>query len=220
MFLDPTRFPVSRQLESSFATFRGELDRLPEGLFQAWPLAESYQGTWQMFPLVLLEAPPGFVVDLARNRALCPGTWRRLQEIGRIRTACFSWLGPGAHIYAHTDAYYHRLVRLHLGLRVPAQSLMRVADELRSLEEGVCIVVDGQTPHEAANLSAQPRVTLLVDVEMSAAEEHYVLAVSPHRRRALDRHLRDAATTGPGQAMSPMMAPQTSHTPPPPAEPA
>ena len=207
MFLDPSQFWASSELERSFATFRMELDRVPVERFQPWPLAGSYHGLWQIFSLILFQSPPGFVVDFAGNRALCPDTWQRLQDLGRVRTACFSWLDPGTHILPHTDAYYHRLIRLHLGLRIPVQSLMRIQDELRSLVEGRVIVLDGQTPHEAANLSAKPRVTLLVDIEMTAAEEDYVLSVSCHRRRSLERYRSEAVTAAPAMCSAPNSMP-------------
>jgi aspartyl/asparaginyl beta-hydroxylase (cupin superfamily) len=190
LFLDPSRFSASRELERSYPLIRAELDRVPAERFLLWPLFGGYQGLWQIFPLQMWQEPPGFIVDYEGNRALCPGTWQRLQDLGCIRTACFSWLDPGTHVVPHTDAYYHRLIRLHLGLRIPPQSLMRSQDEIRSLDEGRVVVLDGQVPHEAANLSTEPRVTLLVDVEMTDAEQDYVLSQSPRRREALERWRR------------------------------
>jgi hypothetical protein len=197
MFLDPSRFGTTCALQRAFAVCRAELDQLAYEDFVPWPQAGAYEGDWRIFPMLLHQPPPGLPVDLAANRQRCPGTMRQVEAIGRIRTACFSWLGPSAHIVAHTDAYYHGLIRSHLGLRVPPRSLLRVADELRELEEGGVVMIDGQTEHEVGNLSAEPRVTLLVDVEMTAAEAAYVLEHSAARRCAVERHDAAVRTASP-----------------------
>jgi aspartyl/asparaginyl beta-hydroxylase (cupin superfamily) len=105
--------------------------------------------------------------------------------MGRVRSACFSWLGPGSHILPHVDAYYPNVIRAHIGLQVPPQSLVRVAAARCELAPGEVVMIDGQVEHEVANLSPTPRITLLVDVEMTPREARFVLAHSP-RRVALD----------------------------------
>ena len=148
---------------------------------------------WLVFPLLLFDQPPDMFVDFESNRSRCPESMRAIEAVGRVRTASFSWLDPGSHILPHTDAYYHRLIRAHLGLRVPPQSLLRVEEEIRELREGEAVVLDGQTPHEAANLSPVPRVTLLVDVEMTEAEEAFVMGESSYRREALQAYVQASA---------------------------
>lgn len=196
MFMDTSRFPFTEPLERQTAAFQADLARLRREDFVPWPIAKSYSGVWLIFPLLMYGDAPGADVDVAANQARCATTMRILTGIGRIRTALFSWLDPGTHIYPHTDAYFHRMIRAHLGLRVPEQCPMRTGAETRSLECARLVAFDGQTEHEVANLSTQPRVTLLLDVQLTDAEEDYVASVSPVRKRIVEEFRRTGTVTG------------------------
>jgi beta-hydroxylase len=53
--------------------------------------------------------------------------------------------------------------RLHLALDVPPGCRLRVADDMRSWEEGRCLIFDDTVEHEAWNDSDRPRGVLLLD---------------------------------------------------------
>lgn len=182
MFLDVTQFDFVTDLQRCSVVAKQELAALTIDDFLPWPQVGAYEGDWRLFAMWLHEPPPNFDVDYAANRRKCQGTVRKLESIGRIHTACYSWLGPGGHILAHTDAYYPGMIRAHLCLRIPPMSLMRVNQAKRALQVDEVVVIDGQVVHEVANLSAEPRVTLLVDVAMNEREQAYIDEVS--RRQA------------------------------------
>jgi ornithine lipid ester-linked acyl 2-hydroxylase len=191
MFLDPSRFSIVQALAPHTATLCAEVAELRHEDFVPWPMSDAFDGDWRLFPL--LKYGPHYehvVADYEKNRRACPRTWDLLSRLPCVQLASFSWLGANSHIHAHTDAYQHGLVRVHVGLRVSPQSLMRYGSEVQSLTPEGILVLDGQTPHESANLSADHRITLLLDVAMTEAEHDYVLQVSPFRRRAAENWLQ------------------------------
>jgi beta-hydroxylase len=196
MFMDTSRFAFTEPLERHTADFQADLARLQRQDFVHWPIASSYSGTWLIFPLLMFGDAPGADVDLAVNQSRCATTMRILGEVGRVTTALFSWLDPGTHIYPHHDAYFHRMIRAHLGLRVPEGCPLRSGAETRSYADARLVIIDGQVEHETANLSSQARVTLLLDVRMTDEEEDYVASVSPVRKRIVDEFRRTGTVTG------------------------
>lgn len=179
--LDPSKFSFTRPLEECYETFCRELAGLSKADFQPWPLTGAYSGQWLVYPLFLFDMPPGMVVDFAGNQRRCPESMQKLEQIPRVRTACFSWLDPGSHIQPHTDAYYDHQIRAHLGVLVSPRALIRVDGCVREFNRAEVLVIDGQVTHEVANLSSDPRVTMLVDFEMTPEEEAYVNAASRAR---------------------------------------
>jgi hypothetical protein len=55
------------------------------------------------------------------------------------------------------------VLRLHLGLDVPAECAMRVGTETKSWQEGKCLVFDDSFEHEAWNRGDRTRTVLLCD---------------------------------------------------------
>lgn len=187
MFLEPLRFRANSQLLAGFEIARRELDKLTRDEFCPWPQAGAYEGAWLLFPLWLHEPPTDLAIDFAANQRRCPELTAYLRSLDGILSACFSWLDPGSHIMAHIDAYYPNVIRAHLGLKVPASSMLRVAEAQQELQERQVVMIDGQVEHEVANLSKSPRVTLLIDAEMSPDEAQYVMAHSPARRAQFEQ---------------------------------
>ena len=103
------------------------------------------------------------------NRRRCPRTAEALDALPLIRIgehspeSLYSVLTPGAHIPPHTGVINCRLV-VHLPLIVPPNCGIRVGTEMRSWEEGKCIVFDDTFEHEAWNRSDRTRVVLIFDI--------------------------------------------------------
>ena len=151
--LDPSQFAFTRALEGCYDTFLRELDGLTKEDFQPWPLTGGYRGLWLVYPLFLFDRPPEMVVDFAGNQSRCPESMRAIEQMQRVRTASFSWLEPGSHILPHTDAYYDRLIRAHLGLRVPSRSLLRIDGRFLAVGEHGHLLWLDLTPRGAEILS-------------------------------------------------------------------
>jgi aspartyl/asparaginyl beta-hydroxylase (cupin superfamily) len=126
MFLDPTAFSFTALLEACFEPLRDELSHLHRDDFLPWPDRAAYGGDWRGFPLFLTSKPEAFVFDEAAHQARMPASMAALRAIPRLRSAALSWMEPGAHIYAHTDIDMPKLVRAHLGVRVPVGAALRV----------------------------------------------------------------------------------------------
>ncbi|MEY3162108.1 MAG: hypothetical protein RIT25_2099 [Planctomycetota bacterium] len=154
--------------EREWPVIRAELDALDlDKDFVPWPQKDGYSGTWSVFPLFFPGESyiPG--VDVAVHRAKCPRTAAFLDGLPRLVAAGFSLVGPGAHIFKHTDMYAPHLMRCHLGVRVPKGVTMWVKGEPVVWQEGKCVVFSGSDEHEVVNRSTEPRVVLLADFQIS-----------------------------------------------------
>jgi aspartyl/asparaginyl beta-hydroxylase (cupin superfamily) len=182
MYLDPKQFPFTASLEANWAVIRDELEALARGHFKAWPDRNLYgkpqqhqYGTgWDLFGLYF------FGRRIEENCRLCPETARLVEAIPGLTTASFSRLEPGTHIKPHVG-YTNAVLRCHLGLVVPADCALRVGPEVRTWQEGACMVFDDTTEHEAWNRSDQVRIVLLIDFtrEVSVIEPPRVAASVP-----------------------------------------
>lgn len=79
-----------------------------------------------------------------------------------ITTAGFSILPPGAHIRPREGAANEAL-RCHLGLVMRKGCEMRVRSEMRTREEGECLVFGDMIEHEVWHRGETPRAVLLSD---------------------------------------------------------
>jgi ornithine lipid ester-linked acyl 2-hydroxylase len=166
-FFDPEAFPWTKTVEANWLVIRKELEVLlkhkeeipnlqdvsPEQSFIA--RGES----WKSFFLY------GFGHRIAGNCARCPETARIVSQISGLKMAMFSILAPKSHIPPHRGPY-KGLLRYHLGLIIPnptSSCRIRVADEIRSWEEGRSLIFDDSYNHEAWNDSGFDRVILFVD---------------------------------------------------------
>jgi len=73
-----------------------------------------------------------------------------------------SRLYPNSHIVPHWGDTNVRL-KIHLGIKVPEGTLMRVGERL-VWKEGRCVVFDDSFEHEGGNLSAEHKIILLFDI--------------------------------------------------------
>jgi hypothetical protein len=67
-------------------------------------------------------------------------------------------------------------MRAHLGLRIPKECGIRIAGDLHRWKEGEAIVIEGGIDHEAANLSQEPRIVLLIDFDATPEEWAYTVS--------------------------------------------
>lgn len=100
---------------------------------------------------------------IEKNCALCPKTTELIEQIPGywIRHAVFSLLEPGAHAKPHRDGGSYSL-NCHLGLLIPEKCNIRVGSEIRSWQEGKCILFDTSFEHEVWNHSNERRVVLQI----------------------------------------------------------
>jgi aspartyl/asparaginyl beta-hydroxylase (cupin superfamily) len=92
-----------------------------------------------------------------------PETASLLNDPDSAETAMFSVVKAGGKILPHCGPWNTRLT-VHLGLTIPPECQIRVADETRTWVAGSALVFDDSFEHEVWNNSDQSRVILLVDV--------------------------------------------------------
>jgi ornithine lipid ester-linked acyl 2-hydroxylase len=166
-FFETTTFPWVQTIEADWPIIRKELDLLLQhkeeipNLQDVSPEQSSIaQGeSWKSFFLY------GFGHKIERNCARCPETVRIVTRIPGLKMAMFSILAPKSHLLPHRGPY-KGLLRYHLGLIIPepdSSCRLRVADEVRSWQEGRSLIFDDSYNHEAWNDSDRHRVILFVD---------------------------------------------------------
>jgi beta-hydroxylase len=166
---DNRLFPWVTCIESNWRTIRGELDlilarrdELPnvqDITIDARTITKD--AGWKVFLLV------AYGIKSEPNIALCPETWRIVQQIPGIKTAMFSIFEPGKRLPPHRGPY-NGVLRLHLGLLVPEHDDnlgIRIGSERRGWDEGSVLIFDDAYEHEAWNETGKPRVVLFVDFE-------------------------------------------------------
>lgn len=161
MYYDSQRFEFVKNLESNWQVIKNELDRLDPDDFIPYPeryLLDKKTG-WDVFGLYFV----GVKIDL--NCEMCPQTAKLVKSIPGMTTAGFSRLAPGAHILPHSGRP-SGVLRCHLGLDVPPKCALRVGSEIKTWQEGKCMVFDDTEEHQAWNLSDRARVVLLLDFKI------------------------------------------------------
>lgn len=163
---DPALFPQLKPLEDNWQAIRAELEGVLVGREHLPAFQEisrdqkkiAKDDRWKTFILY------GFRYRSEANCRRCPVTARTLEQIPGLQTAMFSILSPGYHIPPHRGVT-KGVVRVHLGLKVPADLTcrIRVDDEVCNWREGKVLVFDDTFEHEVWNDSAEERVVLLLD---------------------------------------------------------
>ncbi|MCS6960230.1 MAG: aspartyl/asparaginyl beta-hydroxylase domain-containing protein [Pseudanabaenaceae cyanobacterium SKYGB_i_bin29] len=156
MLKDKRDFPFTTDLEANWQIIRDEALAVKQERFLAWPERHLYQEGWAVFGLI------AFGVEIAGNTQLCPQTTALVREIPGLVTAGFSALRPGTHIAPHTG-YADGVLRCHLGLVGCAGCSIRVGEEIRTWQEGKCLVFDDTTEHEVWHRGQETRIVLLLD---------------------------------------------------------
>jgi ornithine lipid ester-linked acyl 2-hydroxylase len=164
---DRAAFPWVAEVERATPAIRAELERVLRRQDELPGFHElssdvatiSTDRGWKTFLLC------GYGFRSEANIAACPATWAACQKIPGLITAMFSILEPGKHLPPHRGPY-NGVLRLHLGLIVPApreQLGIRVDRQLYRWREGEAAVFDDAYEHEAWNRTAATRVVLFVD---------------------------------------------------------
>jgi ornithine lipid ester-linked acyl 2-hydroxylase len=166
---DNELFPWVAGIESNWTTIRNELDRVLVRRHEFPNVQDitvdaqaiTQDAGWKIFLLVAYGIRSEF------NIALCPETWRSVQQIPGLKTAMFSVFQPGKRLPPHRGPY-NGVLRLHLGLLVPEHDRnlgICIGSEERSWNEGSVLIFDDAYEHEAWNETDKPRVVLFVDFE-------------------------------------------------------
>jgi ornithine lipid ester-linked acyl 2-hydroxylase len=164
---DNRLFPWVAGIESNWRTIQSELNRVlarRDELPNVQDItvdarAITKDAGWKIFLLV------AYGIKSEPNIALCPETWRIVQQIPGLKTAMFSIFQPGKRLPPHRGPY-NGVLRLHLGLLVPEHDGdlgIRIGSERRSWDEGSVLIFDDAYEHEAWNETGKPRVVLFVD---------------------------------------------------------
>jgi aspartyl/asparaginyl beta-hydroxylase (cupin superfamily) len=160
MYQDASKYPFLKVLEENWEAILAEYRAVaaqPE--MHAWPEGQLYDGRWDTFGLY------AFGMKQADNCKRCPVTTRVVEQIPGMVMAGFSRLAPGTHIKPHVGygGWAQYVMRVHLGLVVPENCVMRVGPETRSWTPGKVTVFRDATEHEVWNRGATERVVLLLD---------------------------------------------------------
>jgi beta-hydroxylase len=156
MYCDLSNFPFVATLTQNWGAIRSEFDQLAPANLMPWPEEFLYDKGWDVFGLY------AFGVKLTTNCARCPETMGLVESVPGLRTAGFSILQPGTHIRPHVG-YTSAVLRCHMGLVVPENCAMRVGTEVRTWEEGGCLIFDDTVEHEVWHRGVSPRAILLID---------------------------------------------------------
>ncbi|XP_043221506.1 aspartyl/asparaginyl beta-hydroxylase-like isoform X5 [Amphibalanus amphitrite] len=155
------------ELEAQFPTIRGEMLALldserPEDGFQPEQEQLSKEGDWKQYTMYRRGR---------KNQYACVKTPRTCEIIDKFPEAAgcrrgqvkFSMLAPGSTVWPHTGPTNCRL-RLHLGIKVPPGTGIRVAGEKRTWEEGKVLIIDDSFEHDVWNEGTESRFVLIVDI--------------------------------------------------------
>ena len=105
--------------------------------------------------------------DVQEHPDVFPQTCFHLSRISMetgvpVHKAILSVMQPGAHIQPHCGPTNARL-RVHLALRIPPGTALRVGTETRSWQQGRAFVIDDSFEHEAWHNGTEPRVVLILE---------------------------------------------------------
>lgn len=153
-----------QELENNWTIIRKEgLSILNQkGFFR--PESENLRdvGDWKQFELYARG------IKNRKNCQQCPITCKIIEtwpdavgcRRGQIK---FSVMHPGTHVWPHCGPTNCRL-RIHLGLKVPLNTFIRVGEEIRSWKEGKLLIFDDSFEHEVWHNGTATRLVLIVDI--------------------------------------------------------
>lgn len=90
----------------------------------------------------------------------------------------FSVMQPGTHVWPHCGPTNCR-IRAHLGLKVPSGTLLRVAENNKTWEEGKFLIFDDSFEHEVWHNGASLRLVLIIDIWHPDLTEQQRQSLSP-----------------------------------------
>ena len=150
------------RIEAHADALRMEALKLPPDAFVPMPATERYQGGWSACLLRVGRWASEFPgVDLAANAERCPVAEALVRELPVSTVAGYLMLAPGARLDTHADPREDDELRAHLALQLPEEEALR-------WPIGTVRMLDTRVPHGAANPSALPRLTFVVDLRLDA----------------------------------------------------
>ncbi|XP_057665795.1 aspartyl/asparaginyl beta-hydroxylase isoform X2 [Diorhabda carinulata] len=138
----------------------------------------KHTGEWKQFELYTRGQKN------IKNCKICPITCSIIYQIPEARTCKrgqtkFSVMHPGTHIWPHCGPTNCRL-RVHLGLKIPSNTFIRVADDVKSWKEGEVLIFDDSFEHEVWHNGTDFRLILIMDIwhpELTLSEINSLLPI-------------------------------------------
>lgn len=164
---DTSQLPVAAKLEQAYPMIREELERVVRGGgggFEEFQDRSDFEKLgWKEFYFYRVGSGTQLQVPFEENQARCPKTFELIKQLPVAGEAMFASLNPQGYIRPHCS-YFNGKLTCHLGLVVPPDCALRVADETRTWQEGKCLLFDDTYEHEVWNKSNHVRVILLLDI--------------------------------------------------------
>lgn len=126
--------------------------------------------------------------DVPENRRRCPETAAVIDAIPGLYSAFFSVLRPGGGLNPHRGQL-KGVLRVHLGIHVPADCGVHVGGEDRTWADGGLLIFDDTHKHWVWNHSDTDRVVLFIDLERPIRQgwlrrlNHWTLGLATRSRR-------------------------------------
>eukprot|EP01123_Difflugia_compressa_P007174 TRINITY_DN1973_c0_g1_i2.p1 TRINITY_DN1973_c0_g1~~TRINITY_DN1973_c0_g1_i2.p1 ORF type:complete len:411 (+),score=75.86 TRINITY_DN1973_c0_g1_i2:29-1261(+) len=167
---DPADFAdICKLLEDNYEVIKEEaITHCKEDAMVPWPEKNLYKDGWNVLGMY------AFKNKLNGPCQMCPKTTAILEKIPGLQTAIFSTLKPRCHIKPHIGYYQYseKILRLHMGLVVPQNCVIKVNGEERTWYEGKCLIFDDTFRHEVWNPSYDTtRIILMLDIDYEAKIE-------------------------------------------------
>ena len=176
---EPAQLPIVADLERAAAQFIAEYRAIDPTQFtpEREPIARA--GRWDVF--MLYERGRALDDRLAHCPAVRNIVERNRTVRGLAGLVYFSRLAPHTRVAPHTGPTNMR-VRIHLGIDIPPDCGMKVADETRSWTVGRCLAFDDAFPHAVWNDSDRERIVLVLDVwHPDLSDDEVLLIEGLHR---------------------------------------
>lgn len=163
------QFPVCRYLELHCRIIQAELVARESGSEAAFlPVEEPLVSAGGWDEVVFYEGGIRYETAARAFPATAAVVDELPQDVRQCGVIMLSRLRPGTHIMPHCGLTNRRL-RVHLGLRIPQDAVLRIADRFLQWEEGKCLIFDDSFEHEIWQFGQFSRVVLLVDTPHPAA---------------------------------------------------
>lgn len=164
MFEDPVRYPELQALQADWLSLRDEV--MPV-LFAAREMHDSRNiGGWKTLALMVEPEDLDYIkpADLARGRGYVPKLCARVEHVTGLHAYALSIVPPGAKIDRHV--HQNPLASASICLSGGAGAMLTVGDAVHAFSDGSMAIFDYRRPHAVVNRGPDPRVALIVAVDL------------------------------------------------------